>query len=79
MSSTSAPLRDSLPLGLAALVFLPAGRIDWAAGWIFIAVLVAAFGHGLHIALVVAAAILLAGALIAAVTVKNEPFAEPLR
>ena len=39
----------------------------------------AAFGHGLHIALVVAAAILLAGGLIAAVTVKNEPFAEPLR
>ena len=32
----------------------------------------AAFGHGLHIALVVAAAILLAGALIAAVTVKND-------
>ena len=34
-----------------------------------------AFGHGLHVALVVAAAILLAGALIAAVTVKNEPSA----
>jgi len=34
----------SLPLGLAALVFLPVGRIDWLAGWIFIAVLVAAFG-----------------------------------
>jgi EmrB/QacA subfamily drug resistance transporter len=33
----------------------------------------AAFGHGLHVALVVAAAILLAGALLAAVTVKNEP------
>ena len=33
----------SLPLGLAALVFLPAGRIDWTAGWVFIAVL-AAFG-----------------------------------
>ena len=44
MSRTSATLRYSLPLGLAALVFLPAGRIDWAAGWIFIAVLVAAFG-----------------------------------
>ena len=38
----------------------------------------AAFGHGLHVALVVAAGILLAGALIAAVTVKNEPFAAPL-
>jgi hypothetical protein len=33
----------------------------------------AAFGHGLRVALVVAAAILLAGALIAAVTVRNEP------
>jgi hypothetical protein len=36
----------------------------------------AAFGHGLHIALVVAASILLAGALIAGVTVKNAPSAE---
>ncbi len=33
-----------LPLALLALVFLPAGRIDWAPGWIFIAILVAAFG-----------------------------------
>ena len=32
------------PLTLVALVFLPAGRIDWTPGWIFIAVLVAAFG-----------------------------------
>jgi len=32
------------PLSLLALVFLPVGRIDWIAGWIFIAVLVAAFG-----------------------------------
>src|SRR5215470_2989189 len=32
------------PLALLALVFLPVGRIDWAPGWIFIAVLVAAFG-----------------------------------
>ncbi len=32
------------PLALIALVFLPVGRIDWAPGWIFIAVLVAAFG-----------------------------------
>jgi protein-S-isoprenylcysteine O-methyltransferase Ste14 len=31
-------------LALVVLVFLPAGRIDWAPGWIFIAVLVAAFG-----------------------------------
>jgi hypothetical protein len=45
MSRTSAILYAiSLPLGLAALVFLPAGRIDWTAGWIFIAVLVSAFG-----------------------------------
>jgi hypothetical protein len=45
MSRTSATLYAiSLPLGLAALVFLPAGRIDWTAGWVFIAVLVAAFG-----------------------------------
>jgi hypothetical protein len=34
----------SLPLALAALVFLPAGGIDWTAGWIFVAVFVAAFG-----------------------------------
>lgn len=32
------------PLFLVALVFLPAGRIDWIPGWIFIAVLVGAFG-----------------------------------
>jgi protein-S-isoprenylcysteine O-methyltransferase Ste14 len=32
------------PLTLVALVFLPVGRIDWAPGWIFIAVFVAAFG-----------------------------------
>ena len=31
------------PLALVALVFLPVGRIDWTPGWIFIAVLVAAF------------------------------------
>ena len=30
------------PLFLVALVFVPAGRIDWAPGWIFIAVLVGA-------------------------------------
>ena len=34
----------SLPLTLVVLVFLPAGRIDWRPGWIFVAVLVAAFG-----------------------------------
>src|ERR1043166_7873682 len=34
----------SLPLTLVALVFLPAGKIDWSPGWIFIAVLVAIFG-----------------------------------
>jgi protein-S-isoprenylcysteine O-methyltransferase Ste14 len=45
MSRTSAILYAiSLPLVLVALVFLPAGRIDWLPGWIFIAALVAAFG-----------------------------------
>jgi len=33
-----------LPLILLGLVFLPAGRIDWTPGWIFIAVLVVTFG-----------------------------------
>jgi protein-S-isoprenylcysteine O-methyltransferase Ste14 len=33
-----------LPLGLIALVCLPVGRLDWKPGWIFIALLVAAFG-----------------------------------
>ncbi|MDH7802638.1 MULTISPECIES: isoprenylcysteine carboxylmethyltransferase family protein [unclassified Rhizobium] len=33
----------SLLLGLIALVFLPAGRIDWLPGWIFVAVIIAAF------------------------------------
>jgi protein-S-isoprenylcysteine O-methyltransferase Ste14 len=32
------------PLILVALVFLPVDRIDWTPGWIFIAVLVVAFG-----------------------------------
>ena len=32
------------PLTFVALVFLPMGRIDWTPGWIFIAVLVTAFG-----------------------------------
>ena len=45
MSRTSAILYAiGSPLALVALVFLPAGRIDWAPGWIFISVLVAAFG-----------------------------------
>src|SRR5262245_16933375 len=45
MSRTAAILYAiGLPLALLALVFLPAGRIDWSPGWIFIAVLVAAFG-----------------------------------
>ena len=42
-NATRAPNSLS-PRFLAALVLLPAGRIDWAAGRIFIAVLVAAFG-----------------------------------
>jgi protein-S-isoprenylcysteine O-methyltransferase Ste14 len=32
------------PLALVALVLLPAGRVGWTPGWIFIAVLVATFG-----------------------------------
>ncbi|GLR51100.1 isoprenylcysteine carboxylmethyltransferase family protein [Shinella yambaruensis] len=32
-----------LPAALLALVFLPAGRLDWMPGWIFIGFLVAAF------------------------------------
>ena len=32
------------PLALGALVFLPAGSLKWVPGWIFVAVLVAAFG-----------------------------------
>jgi hypothetical protein len=41
MSRTAAILYAiGLPLALVALVFLPAGRIDWLPGWIFIAVLV---------------------------------------
>ncbi|MEW9524999.1 isoprenylcysteine carboxylmethyltransferase family protein [Agrobacterium radiobacter] len=34
----------SLPLGLMALVFLPAGRINWCPGWIFVVVVVVSFG-----------------------------------
>jgi protein-S-isoprenylcysteine O-methyltransferase Ste14 len=45
MSRTKAILSAvGSPLALVALVFLPAGRIGWTPGWIFIAVLVAAFG-----------------------------------
>jgi protein-S-isoprenylcysteine O-methyltransferase Ste14 len=33
-----------LPLALLLLVFLPAGSIGWRAGWVFVAVLVLAFG-----------------------------------
>src|SRR5262249_4094666 len=44
MSRTTAILYAiGSPLFLVALVFLPVGRIDWAPGWIFIAVLVGAF------------------------------------
>ena len=32
------------PLALVALVFLPAGRIDWPPGWVFVAVLVGSLG-----------------------------------
>jgi protein-S-isoprenylcysteine O-methyltransferase Ste14 len=45
MSRTSVILYAiGLPLALLALVFLPAGRIDWLPGWIFIAVLAGTFG-----------------------------------
>lgn len=33
-----------LPLGLLALLFLPAGSIGWRPGWIFVGVVVLAFG-----------------------------------
>ncbi|MDK4718417.1 isoprenylcysteine carboxylmethyltransferase family protein [Rhizobium sp. CNPSo 3968] len=33
-----------LPLALLALIFLPAGRLDWAPGWIFILFLFAVYG-----------------------------------
>ncbi|MFK0206935.1 methyltransferase family protein [Agrobacterium sp. NPDC090283] len=32
------------PLSLMALIFLPAGQIGWCPGWVFVAVVVAAFG-----------------------------------
>ncbi|QCL95470.1 isoprenylcysteine carboxylmethyltransferase family protein [Agrobacterium tumefaciens] len=32
------------PVSLLALIFLPAGRIDWCPGWVFVAVVAAAFG-----------------------------------
>lgn len=32
-----------LPLGLLVLVFLPAGRLDWLPGWVFVAFVVVAF------------------------------------
>jgi protein-S-isoprenylcysteine O-methyltransferase Ste14 len=45
MSRTTAILYAiGSPIALVALVFLPAGRIDWAPGWSFITVLVGAFG-----------------------------------
>lgn len=45
MSRTTAILYAiASPLLLIALVIVPAGRIEWALGWIFIAVLIAAFG-----------------------------------
>lgn len=45
MSRTKAMLYAiGSPLALVALIFLPAGRIDWTPGWIFVAVLLAAFG-----------------------------------
>jgi protein-S-isoprenylcysteine O-methyltransferase Ste14 len=44
MSRTAAILYAiGVPVALLALVFLPAGRIDWAPGWIFLSVLVSTF------------------------------------
>ncbi len=36
-----------LPLALLALVFLPAGRLDWPPGWIFVAFLALVYGASL--------------------------------
>ncbi|MBB3569029.1 isoprenylcysteine carboxylmethyltransferase family protein [Rhizobium sp. BK491] len=33
-----------LPLALLVLIFLPAGRLDWRPGWVFIAFLVVSYG-----------------------------------
>jgi protein-S-isoprenylcysteine O-methyltransferase Ste14 len=45
MSRTAAILYAiSFPLAFLALVFLPAGRIGWSPGWIFLTVLVGTFG-----------------------------------
>lgn len=33
-----------LPLALMALIFVPAGSLGWRPGWVFVAVLIAAFG-----------------------------------
>jgi protein-S-isoprenylcysteine O-methyltransferase Ste14 len=45
MSRTAAILYAAgTPLTFVALVFLPVGRIDWTPGWVFLAVLGAAFG-----------------------------------
>jgi len=38
-----------LPLALLALVFLPAGRLDWSPGWIFIAFLAIAYSASISI------------------------------
>lgn len=45
MSRTAAILYAIIsPLGLIALIFLPAGRIDWRPGWIFVVVVAVSFG-----------------------------------
>lgn len=38
-----------LPLALLVLIFLPAGRLDWPPGWVFIAFLVVSYGIALLI------------------------------
>ncbi|MFB2563100.1 methyltransferase family protein [Rhizobium sp. IMFF44] len=45
MSRTKALLYAiGLPLGLLVFIFLPAGRLDWQPGWIFIAFLIVSYG-----------------------------------
>lgn len=43
-SRTAITYAIGLPLALLALVFLPAGSISWRPGWVFLTVLVLAFG-----------------------------------
>jgi len=42
--STGIAYAIGLPLGLLGLIFVPAGTIAWWPGWVFLAVLISAFG-----------------------------------